>query len=64
MEMKPVFQTGQRIRQRSTERVGTIKHFDEEPTTGTRFHHVQFDGETAFTPVAESDLQLLPSEAL
>jgi|HubBroStandDraft_6_1064221.scaffolds.fasta_scaffold5953706_1 hypothetical protein len=57
MEMKSVFQAGQRVTQRSTEKVGTIKSYDEHPTTGTRFYHVQFDGETSYTPLAESDLQ-------
>jgi len=59
MEMKPVFQRDQRVKQRSTGKVGTVKSYDEHATTGTRFYHAQFDGETQFTPVAESDLQAL-----
>ena len=59
MEIKPVFQSGQRVKQKSTGKVGTVKSYDEHPTTGTRFYHVQFDGETQFTSVAESDLQVL-----
>jgi hypothetical protein len=54
--MEPVFQTGQRVKQRSTGKVGIVKSYDEHPT-GTRFYHVQFDDETPYTPVAESDLQ-------
>jgi hypothetical protein len=56
MGMKPVFQTGQRVKQRSTGKVGIIKSYDEHPTTLTRFYHVQFEGETAFTPGSETDL--------
>jgi hypothetical protein len=60
MEMKPVFQAGQRVTQRSTEKVGTIKSYDEHPTTGTRFYHVQFDSETPYTSVAGNDLRAVP----
>jgi hypothetical protein len=55
--MEPIFQRDQRVKQISTGRVGTIILYDEHPTTGTRFYHVQFDGETQYAAVAESDLQ-------
>jgi hypothetical protein len=55
--MEPIFQREQRVKQIPTGRVGKIILYDEHPTTDTRFYHVQFDGETQYAAVAESDLQ-------
>jgi hypothetical protein len=55
--MEPLFKKDQRVKQISTGKFGTIKSFDEIPTTGTRFYHVQFDWESRPSPVAETDLQ-------
>jgi hypothetical protein len=57
MEMNHAFQKDQRVKQRSTGKVGIVKSYDEDPTTGTGFYHVQFDGESQFTRVLENDLQ-------
>jgi hypothetical protein len=59
--MEQTFQPGDRVRQVSTGKIGTIMRYDEHhSTTRTPFYHVQFDGESGeYAKVLESDLQRL-----
>lgn len=66
--MEYQFRNGQRVRQKSTNKIGFVskpdEYSDEHSPIVTRFYHVKFEGETEWSQVAESDLVAVGYEKL